>query len=495
MITKDPCWELYVDGSSSQSGAGAGLEIRTPEGTRIHQSIRLEFPVTNNEAEYEALLAGIRLAKELQVKFPCLESFVYKEHQNNVKEIWDGTVPTDAVCKLRVLEVHNCNELLSVAPSKLLGSFHDIEELYISWCDSLEEVFKVEGGSNAKEGMVARDTDIEKELEDNHVFPQLKSIFLGYLPQLRIFYRRSCISELPSLKKMGIKSCPKLEMFPYRYQNTEEKVAFPVLEDLRLSDGRIFEDIWYGHVPAASFSKVRKLELDCSVLVNIHTLLLQRFEVVEELTLLWCDSLQVVFNLEGLEDIKRGAAVFSQITKLDSYHNLRSLSVHYCNSLKYLFSLSIARNLTNIEKLKVDRCDAIEEIVKNEDQGEEDGAMDEIVFPKLQSVELEALPNLTSFCWANKAFKLPSLQLVLLGDCPKIRTFTSGQISTNVIELCESKWGMKQKVSDLNNHVQQLLQKRKGSSTMYNDDDEGTSLTSLWEKIEQHDEDDIMLKE
>ncbi|XP_059656476.1 probable disease resistance protein At1g12290 isoform X3 [Cornus florida] len=427
------------------------------------------------------------------VKFPCLESFEYKRCKNNVKEIWDGTVPTDAVCKLRVLKVYDCNELLSVAPSKLLGSFHNLEELSIWWCRSLEEVFKVEGGSNAKEGMVARDTDIEKDSEDNLVFPQLKSIYFRFLRRLRIFYRRSRIYELPSLKRMEIFFCPKLETFPCRVtapsQSSSEKVAFPVLEDLTLShmDGSIiFEDILYGHVPAASFSKVRKLQLkNCSVLEDISTLLLQGFEVVEELNVGFCDSLQVVFNLEGLEDIKRGAP---EITKLDPYHNLTSLTVESCNSLKCLFSLSIARNLTNIEQLSVSWCNAIEEIIKNEDQGEEDGAMDEIVFPKLQSMHLYDLPNLTSFCWANNAFKLPSLQNVTLKGCDKMQTFTSGQISTPVIKLYYEDI----EVSDLNNYVQQRAQERKGIA-MYKDDEE----TSIGKEKESgnHDEEDILANE
>ncbi|XP_059656467.1 disease resistance protein At4g27190-like isoform X2 [Cornus florida] len=385
------------------------------------------------------------------VKFPCLESFEYEGRENNVKEIWDDTVPTDAVCKLRVLKVSYCVELLSVAPSKLLGSFHNIEELSILSCDSLEEVFKVEEGSNAEEGMVAIDTDIEKDLEDNLVFSQLKSITFKFLPQLRILSRRSRIYELPSLKHMAIGCCPKLEMFPCRAPlQSLEKVAFPVLEHLELSDGNIiFEDILHGRVPAASFSKVRRLSLiDFRVLVNIPTLLLQRFEVVEKLTVRDCDSLQVVFNLEGLEDIKRGAP---QITKLDPYHNLTFLTVASCNSLKYLFSLSIARNLTNIEQLSVRSCNAIEEIIKNEDQGEEDGGMDEIVFPKLQFMNLDHLPNLTSFCWANNAFKLPSLLYVWVNECDKMQTFTSGQISTPVIILQDR---------DLNNYVQQRAQER-----------------------------------
>ena len=40
-----------------------GVVIRTPKGDKIECMIRLDFPTTNNEAEYEALVAGLDLAK------------------------------------------------------------------------------------------------------------------------------------------------------------------------------------------------------------------------------------------------------------------------------------------------------------------------------------------------------------------------------------------------------------------------------------------------
>ena len=37
--------------------------LHTPEGDKIECMIRLDFPTTNNEAEYETLVAGLDLAK------------------------------------------------------------------------------------------------------------------------------------------------------------------------------------------------------------------------------------------------------------------------------------------------------------------------------------------------------------------------------------------------------------------------------------------------
>ncbi|XP_059627354.1 uncharacterized protein LOC132270172 [Cornus florida] len=54
--------------SALKPGPRVGIKLQTPEGATLHRAIRLEFRATNNEAEYEALLAGPRLAKELKVK-------------------------------------------------------------------------------------------------------------------------------------------------------------------------------------------------------------------------------------------------------------------------------------------------------------------------------------------------------------------------------------------------------------------------------------------
>ena len=60
-------WVLHVDGSSNSSGAGAGLVLVSPEGIVTEYALRFEFPTTNNGAEYEALIAGLQIARELKV--------------------------------------------------------------------------------------------------------------------------------------------------------------------------------------------------------------------------------------------------------------------------------------------------------------------------------------------------------------------------------------------------------------------------------------------
>lgn len=62
---RDGWWKLYVDGASRASGSGLGLLLESPTGEYLKQSIRLDFPASNNEAEYEAILSGLNLAVTL----------------------------------------------------------------------------------------------------------------------------------------------------------------------------------------------------------------------------------------------------------------------------------------------------------------------------------------------------------------------------------------------------------------------------------------------
>ncbi|KAG7556517.1 Integrase catalytic core [Arabidopsis suecica] len=56
-------WKLYVDGSSSKQGSGVEIKLESPTSEILEQSFRLLFNASNNEAEYEALIAGLRLAQ------------------------------------------------------------------------------------------------------------------------------------------------------------------------------------------------------------------------------------------------------------------------------------------------------------------------------------------------------------------------------------------------------------------------------------------------
>ena len=65
---EDELWKLYFDGSSCKEGAGAGVLLKSPGGETVRLMYKLEFVTTNNTAEYEALLLGLKAAKDLGIQ-------------------------------------------------------------------------------------------------------------------------------------------------------------------------------------------------------------------------------------------------------------------------------------------------------------------------------------------------------------------------------------------------------------------------------------------
>ncbi|XP_057965488.1 uncharacterized protein LOC131156054 [Malania oleifera] len=65
--TKPDVWTLHVDGPSNAAGGGAGFILSAPDASETLFALKLEFIATNNNAEYETLLAGLRLEDALGV--------------------------------------------------------------------------------------------------------------------------------------------------------------------------------------------------------------------------------------------------------------------------------------------------------------------------------------------------------------------------------------------------------------------------------------------
>ncbi|KAL2513394.1 Retrovirus-related Pol polyprotein from transposon [Abeliophyllum distichum] len=89
-----PTWKLYVDGSSGEAVAAAGILLVSLDGHNLNCVLRLEFKASNNATEYEVLLAGLGLALEMKAK----ELQIYSDSQLVILRIKNGY--TDALSKL-----------------------------------------------------------------------------------------------------------------------------------------------------------------------------------------------------------------------------------------------------------------------------------------------------------------------------------------------------------------------------------------------------------
>jgi ribonuclease HI len=98
-------WVMYFDGSLKLEGAGAGVLLISPMGEQLKYVLQIFWKVSNNEAEYKALLHGLRLAASLGIK----RLLVYGDSAvviNQVNKSWDRNKENmDAYClEVRKLE-------------------------------------------------------------------------------------------------------------------------------------------------------------------------------------------------------------------------------------------------------------------------------------------------------------------------------------------------------------------------------------------------------
>ena len=66
--TLSNAWKIFVDGSTNWEGSEIGIALEIPTHEKILRAFKLDFPISNNEIEYETLLTGLRIAMNLDVK-------------------------------------------------------------------------------------------------------------------------------------------------------------------------------------------------------------------------------------------------------------------------------------------------------------------------------------------------------------------------------------------------------------------------------------------
>ena len=67
-------WTIHTDGSSTHKRGEVGIVITTPEGDTLKYGVQLKFPVTYNEAEYDTILIGLKIAQALGAKTALLRN-------------------------------------------------------------------------------------------------------------------------------------------------------------------------------------------------------------------------------------------------------------------------------------------------------------------------------------------------------------------------------------------------------------------------------------
>ncbi|KAK1682323.1 hypothetical protein QYE76_043171 [Lolium multiflorum] len=96
-------WVMHFDGSKQHQGSGAGVTLKSPTG----EELQIHFEATNNMAEYEALLHGLRIAKEIGIKhiICCGDSDLVAQQ---VAGTWNARNSVMAAYRDKVDEIAKC---------------------------------------------------------------------------------------------------------------------------------------------------------------------------------------------------------------------------------------------------------------------------------------------------------------------------------------------------------------------------------------------------
>ncbi|KAK9993147.1 hypothetical protein SO802_022850 [Lithocarpus litseifolius] len=347
----------------------------------------------------------------------------------NLKHVWSlGPQAILTVQNLQEVEVSNCKNMKSLFPASVAKSLKQLEKLKIHNC-GLEEIVAMEEGL---------------ETVTKFVFPQLVSLSLELMPDLKCFYPGKHTIEWPSLKQLMILKCDKVNIVALNELNFPNTDGLGHDVPIRQPFFQI-EKHNYQLVPD-SFCKLKKLGIaSCKNLMNIFPPnVLRRLQNLENLEIRDCNSVEEVFDIRGenIDEIcdtisnKLKVLTLFNLPKLKhvwslnlqailTFQNLHNIEVSDCKSLKSLFPISVAKSLEQLQRLEIRNC-GLEEIVAMEEGLE---IVTKFVFPRLHRLYLVSLPKLKCFYPEKHTSEWPSLEYLYISKCDKIKIFASNELS------------------------------------------------------------------
>ncbi|XP_039173421.1 disease resistance protein At4g27190-like [Eucalyptus grandis] len=281
------------------------------------------------------------------IHFKMLESLILK-NLINLEMICGSHISSKSFSTLKVVKVKSCDKMEVLFPLSVMRGLPRLEEIQVVSCKLMRTII---------------------EADDCHKFE------LCNLHVLKLH-------DLPNIKNFFNVGSTLLSSTSYDQVSTQiaffngQHVAFPSLEALNIASLDNIEMIWDNQVAADSFHNLKSLYVDgCNKLVNlVPSCILGRLLSLEILMARRCGSLEVVCELQPLNlldghpiALPLKKLTVSELPKLKcvwdkklhhqlKFQCLRSISISRCKSLSSLFPTSIAKDLMQLEVLKIDQC-------------------------------------------------------------------------------------------------------------------------------------------
>ncbi|KAJ7954373.1 Disease resistance protein [Quillaja saponaria] len=392
------------------------------------------------------------------------------------RKFWDHRIPANFFSKLKLLEVTNCQKLVTIFSSDLARNFQSLETLTVRNCILVEEIFYFQELRNGKtlagaipchlkylcleklpklkhicngnhKGVLKIFQDLKdvevRECENlNYIFPASLAKYLGQLEKLKII--SSGITEIVAedeetsevisfnfhqVKYLSLLRLPKLKTF---YPGLMIALEWPLLKELHVvdcSETFIFSSQvsdHHGDGLEMHRQQGKPFILSEKVIVpNLKNLCLGGNTAI---MFYLNDQFQDLFhNLQILQvrDCSSLRSFVYAALSLVPFHNIHTLKIDSCDGLINLVTLSTVKStLVQLQELSIKNCEMIEVIISSSDHQGQHVEEDEIAFPRLKSLELFNLPNLKSFCSQKSTLHFSSLKEVIVSVCPKMGMFS-----------------------------------------------------------------------
>ncbi|TYG47943.1 hypothetical protein ES288_D11G383100v1 [Gossypium darwinii] len=442
-----------------------------------------QFQVQGLDTEETDVVAS-QLREVNLVRLPRLKHVWTKYHKGNI-----------SFESLRQVCIRECWSLKTLFPYSIAKGLQQLEGLTISRCGVEEIVSKNDEGSDKQEIWFA--------------FNQLSSLMLWHLPYLTCFYPGIHRTTWSALKKLTFSGCRRIKIFGHEESQIQNSLfliekVIPQLEEVSftgdcikmISDGQYESDLFcnikflrissYSDVSVVflisflrRFYNLERLELgscnfkelasfendaceDQDMIITIPKVKKLRLDNANNIRHLWkqysplghiCASLECleVWNCRNLINLG---------LHLSFSENLTTLDVFNCHEMLELITSSKARSLACLVTMRIAECKRMREVVASD--GDETSY--EIVFRALKRLELRCLQSLTSFCSRNYTLRFPSLEQVTLCQCPRMKNFSRGELTTPKLQKVQltqtdfrGRWA-----GGLNATVEQLYQEQVG---------------------------------
>nr|KJB62789.1 hypothetical protein B456_009G436500 [Gossypium raimondii] len=415
--------------------------------------------------ELQVIFQMDKLSEKVKCQAPLLSNLTILKLYSlpKLERIWEVKQSHRAIASLqslKVVRIDYCDNLKTIFSPCLALSMLHLEELYIRYCDRLEQVI----GFGQEDEIIENDSPL-------CCLPKLRILRIQICPNLKYVCANTWTQGLQSLESVYIRGCSQLiQVFNMEQNKHGQDIVLPELgsQKLVLHNVENSSQLCNTDVPVLnegcivvgnhkevfqvqggySFSSIEKLELRNLFEVQVIWNDFAQVVTLENLTTLrlsGCKKLRYIFSpmmahslshlkvlsIIGCEEIERLILAKDQVSSSSSngdtslqpmsFPNLTEIVVINCKNLNSLFPFGFIYVLSKLETLIVRGNSKLEQVFELEDEVEV-VAEEEMKFDKLKWLTLQELPGLIHFFPKGYHSVFPAMTQLKVRDCPKLTT-------------------------------------------------------------------------